>query len=166
MFLVRYRLGNDLIPFISAWITLSLAFQGGDWLIFTVIKNVCAKHNIPQWNMNTYKILANITFGVVHVLVARFMERMIIRHGKLKQNPRRSQFTRLLVLSSNIKEASTKSESETSIFWTVQHLIIRYCLVASMTTETFWMPNSSHATQVSSMANFTTATSTDSTQEE
>lgn len=45
----------------------------------------------------------------------------------------------------------------------VQHLIIRYWEVASMATETFWMPNSPHATQVSSMANFIIATSTCST---
>ncbi|GER30797.1 translocon at the outer envelope membrane ofchloroplasts 159, partial [Striga asiatica] len=42
------------------------------------------------------------------------------------------------------------------------YLIIGYWVIASMTKKTLWMPNSSHATQISSMADFTMATSTHS----
>lgn len=65
-----------------------------------------------------------------------------------------------------ISKRNLQNKTKLSILGLVQHLIIRNWLVASMTTETFWMPNSSHATQESSMANFTIATSTNSTQEE
>lgn len=121
---------------------------------------------------DTYKILTNITSWVMLLLIAGFVVRVISRHRILSQigDPKIKWYlhnTHGIVPikrkgNSAVHSSTSSSNSKEKSYWTRLdfHLIISNWKIASTATKTFWMPNSTHATQISPMADLQLAAST------
>lgn len=90
-------------------------------------------------------MFANITFWVIKLFVAGFVIRVIPGHGELKH---------ILMSFRSVVDRFPKYVMKKN------YLMVVYWQITRMTPKTFRVPNSSHTTEKSSMANLSIASST------
>lgn len=106
-------------------------------------KNKQENKNVPICffgDNDTYKMLANITFWMIVLLVTRLVIRIISRHRKLHEKKR------CRISWVDIRSDELKINLRSTCIYDFQYLVISNWLVTSMTSETFWMPNCAHTT--------------------